>query len=167
VEFRFFAPEPVLIEEGRTQQRSVFSMLRNILQVFASPDDDYLGLYGAFGYQLAFQFEMPKLRIPRSGDERNLVLYLPDTILVVDHKRETAQYLYYDFAVPHEGSIFSTRDLPRATKAEKFQLETTADSAVDCDHIEGPYAATVQKALRYFARGDLFETVPSQTFSRA
>jgi anthranilate synthase len=77
-------PGPVLIEEQRTRQRSVFSVLRRILESFASPDDTYLGLYGAFGYELAFQFEAPTLRLPRAPDERNLVLYLPDTILVVD-----------------------------------------------------------------------------------
>jgi anthranilate synthase len=145
----------------------VFSILRSILEQFASVDDDYLGLYGAFGYELAFQFDAPDLRIPRSGEERNLVLYLPDTILVVDHKRETAQYLYYDFVVHQEHTVFSTQDLPRTTQAEKFQLDTTADMAVSCDHAEGQYAATVSKALQYFARGDLFETVPGQTFSRS
>ncbi|MES2626811.1 MAG: anthranilate synthase component I [Pseudomonadota bacterium] len=161
------APELVLIEEERTRQRSVFSVLRNILQVFASPDDDYLGLYGAFGYELAFQFEAPELRIPRTGDERNLVLYLPDTILVVDHKRETAQHLYYDFAFDDGGVNFSTRDLPRVTKEEKFQFVPADESVVSCDHAPGQYAETVSKALQYFARGDLFETVPGQTFSRA
>ena len=166
LKFAVLPPEPVLIEEQRTRQRSVFSVLRGILEQFASLDDDYLGLYGAFGYELAFQFETPDLRIPRSGTERNLVLYLPDTILVVDHKRETAQYLYYDFVVHQEHTVFSTQDLPRTTRAEKFQLDTATDMAVSCDHVEGQYAATVSKALQYFARGDLFEAVPGQTFSR-
>jgi anthranilate synthase len=167
IKFTVQPSEPVLIEEQRTRQRSVFSVLRTILAAFASPEDDHLGLYGAFGYELAFQFEAPSLRIPRTGDERNLVLYLPDTILVVDHKRETAQYLYYDFVVQCRQKTFGTRDLPRVTRMEKFQLNPAADATPGCDHVPGQYAATVGEALQYFARGDLFETVPGQTFSRA
>jgi anthranilate synthase len=167
VSFDVRPSEPVLVEEERTRQRTVFSVLRSILAAFASPEDDYLGLYGAFGYELAFQFESPTLRIPRTGDERNLVLYLPDTLVVIDHKRETAQYLYYDFAVQNEQKIFNTRGLSRATRAEKFQLNTAAHTATTCDHVNGQYAATVSKALEYFARGALFETVPGQTFTRA
>jgi anthranilate synthase len=52
---RFFS------EEERSKQPSVFSILREILKTFASPEDDHLGLYGAFGYDLVFQFEpMPQ-----------------------------------------------------------------------------------------------------------
>ena len=44
-------------EEHRSKQPSVFSVLRSIIDVFRSRDDIHLGLYGAFGYDLAFQFE--------------------------------------------------------------------------------------------------------------
>ena len=48
-------------------------------ELFASPDDEHLGLYGAFGYDLVFQFEpMSSARAP--DDQRDLVLYLPDEL---------------------------------------------------------------------------------------
>ncbi len=158
-------PEPVVIEEERTRQRTVFTFLRKLLTHFASPDDDYLGLYGAFGYELAFQFEPVRQRLPRQSAARDFVLYLPDKILVVDHKRETAQYHYYDFEFSAGGRLLSTQHLARAVPATEFRPANGA-ATVECDHAPGQYAETVRKALQYFARGDLFEAVPGQCFSK-
>lgn len=160
-------PEPVLIEEERTRQRTVFTFLRKLLAHFASPEDDFLGLYGAFGYELAFQFEPVRQGLPRTHAARDLVLYLPDKILVVDHKREAAQYHYYDFEFMAGGHSHSTRHLPRTVAVEAFRLATNSAAVVQCDHKPGQYADTVRKALEYFARGDLFEAVPGQCFTKA
>ena len=48
---KFFA------EEERSKQPSVFSIVREISHAFYSNEDENLGLYGAFGYDLVFQFE--------------------------------------------------------------------------------------------------------------
>ncbi|MCM0021478.1 MAG: anthranilate synthase component I, partial [Tagaea sp.] len=48
------APFP---EEKRSQQPSLFSPLRRIVAEFQGLTDGFLGLYGAFGYDLLFQFE--------------------------------------------------------------------------------------------------------------
>ena len=47
-------------EEERSRQPTVFSALREIVAAFGC-DDPHLGLYGAFGYDLAFQFEPVRL----------------------------------------------------------------------------------------------------------
>src|SRR5260370_1330276 len=43
-------------EESRSRQPSVFSVLRALVDLFGSAEDQHLGLYGAFGYDLVFQF---------------------------------------------------------------------------------------------------------------
>src|SRR5688500_6458844 len=48
-------PEGRFPEEERSRQPSVFSVLRALVDLFGSPDDAHLGLYGAFAYDLAFQ----------------------------------------------------------------------------------------------------------------
>ncbi|MDY6983586.1 MAG: anthranilate synthase component I, partial [Pseudomonadota bacterium] len=158
-------PEPVLIEEERTRQRSVFTFLRGMIAAFASPDDEFLGLYGAFGYELAFQFEGVQLRLPRNGKQRDMVLYLPDTLLTVDHKREVAQLHYYDFAFESHEGLHSTRNLPRDSTQIPFVL--APEDGMRCDHAPAQYEQTVRRALDYFARGDLFEAVPGQCFEQA
>ncbi|HVH07559.1 MAG TPA: anthranilate synthase component I, partial [Myxococcota bacterium] len=92
-------PSGSFTEEERTRQPSVFSLLRAVLAYFASDADPHLGLYGAFGYDLVFAFEPLPLRLPRAADQRDLVLYLPDEIAVVDHRRECAERRRYDFTV--------------------------------------------------------------------
>ncbi|CAE8618577.1 unnamed protein product, partial [Polarella glacialis] len=73
-------PEGFFSEEERSKQPSIFSVIRVVKDVFASDEDPNLGLYGAFGYDLAFQFEKVKLHQKREAEQRDLVLYIPDEL---------------------------------------------------------------------------------------
>lgn len=149
-------------EEMRSRQPSVFSVLRVLIDVFGSPEDQHLGLYGAFGYDLVFQFEPMRLRLPRPEEQRDLVLYLPDEILVVDHMRQIAATHRYEFAV--DG--VSTVGLTRATPAAPYRLDhMPAARPNESDHGPGEYAALVERAKEAFVRGDLFEVVVGQLFA--
>ena len=77
-------PEPVgvLAEEDRSRRPTVFSALREVIADLAG-DDPHLGLYGAFGYDLAFQFEPVEPRHQRPSEQRDLVLHLPDELYVL------------------------------------------------------------------------------------
>ena len=85
--FRVLEPEGQFTEEQRSRQPSVFSVLREIVAIFRSDRDRYLGLYGAFGYDLTFQFEPVSQHLKRADSQRDLVLYIPDEIVIVDHRR--------------------------------------------------------------------------------
>ncbi len=145
-------------EEQRSKQPSVFSLLRALVDLFYSSEDQHLGLYGAFGYDLAFQFEPLRLRLERPADQRDLVLYLPDELIVVDHRRERAVRHRYDFEVDSR----STQGLPREGATQAYAGADRVECA--CDHAPGEYAAGVRVAREAFKRGDLFEVVPGQTF---
>ena len=145
-------------EEQRSKQPSVFSLLRALIDLFHSPGDGHLGLYGAFGYDLAFQFEPMRMRLERPDDQRDLVLYLPDELIIVDHRRERATRRRYDF----ESHGRTTAGLPRRGSSAPYVGQTTVER--DCDHLPGEYADGVRKAKEAFKRGDLFEAVPGQTF---
>ena len=148
-------------EEQRSRQPSVFSVLRALGELFASPADDQLGLYGAFGYDLVFQFEPMALKVPRPSDQRDLVLYLPDEILIVDHMRQQAALHRYEFEIGGR----STKGLPRATPPAPYHQGSVAPPPPESDHGPGEYAALVRRAKKAFVRGDLFEVVPGQLFS--
>jgi anthranilate synthase len=148
-------------EEQRSKQPSVFSLLRALIDLFASPEDSDLGLYGAFGYDLAFQFEPLQLRLERPEDQRDLVLYIPDELVVIDHRREQAVWYRYDFEVNGR----STQNLPREGASDSY-VGTNEIPRV-CDHEPGEYAEGVRVARESFKRGDLFEVVPGQTFFEA
>ncbi len=152
------APAGRFAEEERSRQPSVFSLLRALGALFHHPEEPHLGFYGAFGYDLAFQFEPIRLRLERPSEQRDLVLYLPDELVIVDHRREVAMRRRYEF----EAAGRSTDGLPRVGTAEPYVGATRVPETAD--HERGAYAAVVRCAREAFKRGDLFEVVPGQTF---
>src|SRR6185436_2078219 len=158
VEGEVRAPAGRFTEEDRSRQPSIFSLLRALVDLFFHEDEPHLGLYGAFGYDLAFQFEPVRLKLERPPEQRDLVLYLPDELIVVDHRREVAQRRRYEFEVDGR----ATDGLPRDGAARPYVGHAEAPRAGD--HEPGDYAALVRVARESFKRGDLFEVVPGQTF---
>jgi len=145
-------------EELRSRAPTVFSVVRAIVDLFRSEADPSLGLFGAFGYDLAFQFEAIEKRLERPDDNRDVVLFLPDEILVVDHHQAIAWHDRYEFSVDGNTTDGLSRDTPDALFVPS---DTTPPKG---DHQPGEYAKNVVKAKEKFKRGDLFEVVPGQTF---
>ena len=159
IELQVKEPEGLIPEEMRSRAPTVFSVLRAIVDLFRSHEDPNLALYGAFGYDLCFQFDPIDLKIQRPDDQRDMVMYLPDEILVVDHHAAEAWHERYDFAMGDVG----TKGMERGGEDVPF-----VPSEIDPgrgDHEPGEYARLVEKAKEKFVRGDLFEVVPGQTFT--
>jgi anthranilate synthase len=133
-------------------------VLRAVVALFRSDADSNLGLYGAFGYDLAFQFDPVTLKLDRGQSQRDLVLYLPDEILVVDHHQAMAWHDRYEFS----GAGFDTTGLARGGASRPFRQADRIPPRGD--HEPGEYAKLVEKAKESFRRGDLFEVVPGQMF---
>ena len=146
-------------EELRSRQPTVFSVLRTLLHGFYSDNDHYLGFYGAFGYELAFQFEPLRLELPRDASTRDLVLFLPDDLLIVDHQQQNATHFRYEFRCGDQSTVGLART------GESFKYRPAQDCEQRCDHTPEEYADTVRTAIECFRRGDLFEVVPGQKFS--
>jgi anthranilate synthase len=165
----------IVPEEERSRRPTVFSAIRQIIELFAGPDE-HLGLYGAFGYDLAFQFEPIRLRPGRdqvarpggaAGPQRDLVLHLPDQLYVIDRKRETA--LRYDYEFTASGRSTTGLDRITPSRAQAFLAGAGTQDPVQPadlpgDPVPGAYARVVGLARERFAAGDLFEVVPSHEF---
>lgn len=150
--------DEIIPEEQRTRRRSSFSVLRAIIETM--PDDvPHLGLYGSFGYDLVRQIEA--LEAPNGGDQRDLVVFLPDSVLAVDRQRGDATRYDFEFA---DGET-TTVGMPRTEVLSPF-IAPAASAQPSRDHEPGEYAALVESAKASFARGDLFEVVPGQAFRR-
>ncbi|MFD1537123.1 anthranilate synthase component I [Nonomuraea guangzhouensis] len=145
----------LLTEEMRSRRPTVFTAIREVIAAFRG-DDPHLGLYGSFGYDLAFQFEPIRQELVRPDDQRDLVLHLPDRLVVIDRQRETSVEYRYEFTV--DGA--TTRGLERTGAS----VPITEPAEVPADPKRGDYARVVAAAKEKFKRGDLFEVVPGQVF---
>jgi anthranilate synthase len=153
-------------EEQRSKQPSIFSVVRELTSLFGldTAVDPQLGLYGSFGYDLTFQFEKVKEHHKREIDEngipiqRDLLLYLPDSIIVLDGPAKDAYRMDYEF----DWNGVSTRGKKRIGEATPFSGVTNLQ--VRRDHKPGEYSKKVERAREEFRVGNLFECVLSQVF---
>ncbi|MEU7001879.1 anthranilate synthase component I [Nonomuraea sp. NPDC046570] len=147
--------EDLLPEEMRSRRPTVFTAIREVIAAFKG-DDQHLGLYGSFGYDLAFQFEPIRQELVRPDDQRDLVLHLPDRLVVIDRVRETSVEVRYEFTV--DGA--TTRGLERTGET----IPQVTPTEIPKNPERGAYAEVVAAAKERFKRGDLFEVVPGQVF---
>ncbi len=146
-------------EEERSKQPSVFSVLRALTNLLAC-EDEYLSMFGAFGYDLVFQFEPIEFRHDRSEVGPDCHLFLPDRIYAIDHQKQTAFELAYEFSL----SGATTKGL--AVEGERFAaVQAGTNTEVRSDHQPGEYAAKVEQVREGCRVGNYFEVVLSQVFS--
>ncbi|MGO4678004.1 chorismate-binding protein [Bosea sp. 2YAB26] len=145
--------------EGRlVNGETLFEALRSLVAGLSS-DDPHLGLFGPFGFDVAFHTLGLEKRARQQADHDDMVLYLPDRIVAADHPETgQAKIITYDFAL----GARSTQGLPRtgsvSTSAAPMRVATTRP--------EQPYADMVRKAVEACRSGELFEVVLAQTFRR-
>ncbi|HTX36696.1 MAG TPA: chorismate-binding protein, partial [Bryobacteraceae bacterium] len=152
-------PLPKLFpEEERSKQPSAFSILRALIEEFRGEEEPRLGLVGAFGYDLLFQFEPIEKKLPRSG-HKDLHLYLCDDIWFMDRKKELVERYRFDFS--REG--VSTTGLPR-DGALVPAAPAGEPGPIVSDHTPEEYMANVEKVREGMRRGDYYEVVLRQTF---
>ena len=152
-------PLPALFpEEARSKQPSAFSILRALIEEFRNPRDGRLALVGAFGYDLLFQFDPIRLKLPRTG-QKDLHLLLCDDISYMDRKKEVIERYQYDF--DYEG--LSTLAIPRSGEPVP-PPPARAPGDVESDHTPEEYMAKVETVRARMKRGDFYEVVLRQTF---
>ncbi|HKE29194.1 MAG TPA: anthranilate synthase component I [Bryobacteraceae bacterium] len=145
-------------EEERSKQPSAFSILRALIEEFRGEEDGRLGLVGAFGYDLLFQFEPIEKILARHG-HKDLHLYLCDDIWFMDRKKEQIERYRYEFS---QGSA-TTRGLK--ADAERIKAPAKAKPGpIESDHTPEEYMAKVEKVRAGMRRGDYYEVVLRQTF---
>ncbi|MBU3022514.1 anthranilate synthase component 1 [Aestuariibacter sp. A3R04] len=166
-----------LDEDSRLKAASVFDALRllvrDITPIRQHPHAVFLG--GVFAYDLLATFE----KLPDVPDGENdcpdYVFYLAETLLTVDHQsREThligsvfsgpnVAQSYFDIAQRLENLQAKLNDIPvTAPLATTTQTDTTD---IDTDKSDEQYKEDVIHLKSHILSGDIFQVVPSRTFS--
>jgi anthranilate synthase len=153
-------PLPALFpEEERSKQPSAFTILRALIEEFRGEEDSRLGLVGAFGYDLLFQFEPIEKKLPRHG-HKDLHLFLCDDIYFMDRMKEKLERFRYDFARDGVTTAGLARDAQTVPRPPKLPA-----AGIVSDQTPEEYMANVETVREGMRRGDFYEVVLRQTFS--
>jgi anthranilate synthase len=143
-------------EEDRGARVGSFRVLRSLQSLLRSPEEPYLALSGAFGYDLMFRYEDLVARHERRPGQPDFVLHLPDRLVVADRASGVVTAYDYEFAV--DGASTAT------IAWEPGEEIACASGPLPERLAPGAYAQVVEIAHDFFARGDLYEVVPGQPF---
>jgi anthranilate synthase len=152
-------PPAFFPEEQRSRQPSLFSVLRAVMQHFRV-EAPTLGFYGAFGFDLVFQFETLHQKHARDPEQVDCVLFFPTELVLVDRQKEVATRFEYDFDTPAGPSREGSRG-----GAEQPPPRRRDPAPIACDHAPEQFQALVERIREGCRVGDFFEVVLSQTFS--
>lgn len=157
IKFTLEKDNKIYREEERSKKRSIFTIIRALMDAFKS-EDNWLGLYGAFGYDLVFQFEDDIKLYKSREDSEDVVLYFPEKIYLRDNKLSKTFCVKYDFSyegittVSANNEAINQKDIQKTLNEEYIK--------------KGDYSKIVTLAKESFKRGDLFEVVPSYSIVR-
>ncbi|WP_188152156.1 anthranilate synthase component 1 [Teredinibacter waterburyi] len=162
-------------EDSRLKSQSVFDSLRAVIAQLVPLRNhaDAIFLGGVFAYDLIGSFEaLPE--VPEGSNScPDFVFYLAESLVVIDHQKQTTELL---------GSVLSGRDVASEyfrVSQRMEQLTALLDNwqpyawtpekvavlplAVDKD--DASYCADVTRLKEHILSGDVFQVVPSRTFS--
>ena len=125
-------PLPELFpEEERSKQPSAFTILRALIEEFRHERDTRLALVGAFGYDLLFQFDPIRLRLPRTG-QKDLHLFLCDDIYFMDRMKEQIERYQYDFDYEGLSTLALERSGEPVSQAAAQEAAEAREARSDC-----------------------------------
>ena len=154
---------------GRTTALDALRILATAFVPVATPIASPVFAAGLFAYDLIDRFEELPLGSPAAVDVPDLVFWLPEHYVRIDHARGTATAVALVFGAEprhyHDGA--RALDALAATCrscAPAVPTAAPAGLAVTVDTSDEAYAQVVTRLQGHIVRGDVFQIVPSRTF---
>lgn len=150
-------------ETERSKQQNIVQLIRTIIQTFSVEEKTFLGLYGAFSYDVIRQFEDIGSTLPEN-DINDFTFFLYDTFLLFDHLKQRNEIIVYRRTTQEcERNISSIQSYiigEQPADAQSYQIREPL-FALDQQAYEGLVGA----AKQYAEQGELFEVVFSNTLT--
>jgi anthranilate synthase component 1 len=176
VTLTFPAPDTELDEDSRLKAPAVFDALRlitnKITAIRQHPHAVFLG--GALAYDLLASFE----KLPDVEDSANscpdFVFYLAETLVIIDHQTKQSEIIGSVFSGKNvANNYFSVSQRLEQVKHKLGTIKPLTDSVktvITDDHLEvnksdQEYIDDVIGLKENILAGDIFQVVPSRTFS--
>lgn len=166
----FEAPCDTLDEDSRLCEASSFDALRLIQHSFdlKAHDQHALFLGGLFAYDLVANFE-PLGDATQANQCPDYVFYVAETLLVVDHQRESCELQATLFANESEAPTLRARLEAIKTQCQALKPLPEAKKLAQVDAVpsvsDDDFCQTVRDLKEYVVKGDVFQVVPSRRFT--
>lgn len=173
----FPASDRTLDEDSRLKGSSVLDVLRTLqreLQCQQGKEALFMG--GSFAYDLIASFEdLPE--VPQgSNDCPDYCFYVAETLITIDHIKQSTALLACLFGGEQDESQLDERYAQLTARLEAFkqacqQPQPVAQGAkpltgnLHIDKSDKQFCAEVEKLKGFIRRGDIFQVVPSRSFS--
>ncbi|MFM5240383.1 anthranilate synthase component 1 [Aeromonas rivipollensis] len=173
----FPASDRTLDEDSRLKGSSVLDVLRTLqreLQCQQGKEALFMG--GSFAYDLIASFEdLPE--VPQgSNDCPDYCFYVAETLITIDHIKQSTALLACLFGGEQDESRLDERYAQLTARLEAFkqacqQPQPVAQGAkpltgnLHIDKSDKQFCAEVEKLKGFIRRGDIFQVVPSRSFS--
>ncbi|MET1255961.1 anthranilate synthase component 1 [Aliikangiella maris] len=177
---RYPTHEGYLDEDSRLKQANAIDALRTVQNAFKSAiaNEYSVFLTGLFAFDFIANFErLPELS-EQADDCPDYVFYLAESLLVFDHRLnqnrlfsnhfsgKDGEKTYFEMSRSFENieqKIHQLKlDKPFCLSASSSQLDF---SSVNVDIPNAEYEKTVEALKQHIIQGDIFQVVPSRTFS--
>ncbi len=152
----------IFSEEDRSKQPSAVSILRLINLEMDKLKDNMLGLFGAFGYDLIFEFEPCELQQKRDNQNKIYHLFFVDKAYAIDKQKEAAFELSVEFMKESLTTIGQSSEPFYTLKQQNTPFKAESDIQVSLSDQE--YAELVKSAKKEMKKGNIFEVVYSRHF---
>ncbi|WP_303805733.1 anthranilate synthase component 1 [Aeromonas rivipollensis] len=173
----FPASDRTLDEDSRLKGSSVLDVLRTLQQELqCQQGKEALFMGGSFAYDLIASFEdLPE--VPQgSNDCPDYCFYVAETLITIDHIKQSTALLACLFGGEQDESQLDERYAQLTARLEAFkqacqQPQPVAQGAkpltgnLHIDKSDKQFCAEVEKLKGFIRRGDIFQVVPSRSFS--
>ncbi|KKL55701.1 hypothetical protein LCGC14_2252790, partial [marine sediment metagenome] len=155
---------------------NAFSALRSCINNISSTTKNPFSLFlgGVFAYDMVANFEQLSEVPDGENSCPDYVFYLAETLVVIDHQAKTTELIGNVFNGPdvHANCFEVGKKLERLNalcdQADSFSAElSTGSSEVTVDISDHDYCQQVNTLKKHIVDGDIFQVVPSRTFSLA
>jgi len=161
-------------EASKLVADNAFSTLRNCINNITSTTDNPFSLFlgGVFAYDMVANFE--QLSDVPDGENScpDYVFYLAETLVVIDHQAKTTELIGNVFNGPdvHANCFEVGKKLERLNAVcneatDYIGTPNKGQSEVSVDISDETYCQQVNQLKKNIVDGDIFQVVPSRTFS--
>ncbi|TNF69276.1 MAG: anthranilate synthase component I [Gammaproteobacteria bacterium] len=165
VDLKIHASREAFPEEKRSFQPSVMTPIRALTTEFNQLSENMLGLFGAFGYALIYQFEPVEEAKEKNRDQKLYHLYWVDELYAIDKKKEESFLLTLELKKGQYSTLGTSTDPYEPMEpAYNYDKPFQALSKITSSMSDDAFANMVDKAREHMRVGDVFEVVLSRRF---